>query len=194
MDMGAVHFATSDTVPPPTRVSIPDDAHARARKIAAPFEDTFKVGVVWTGSVTYKGNRFRSFSHTDFLPLADIPGVQLFSLYKGPELAKYHADGSDAFIIDAAGSERNFGDSAAMMEQMDLVISSDTATAHLAGSLQVPAWTVLHWDAFWVWRHRGDSTDWYPGMRLFRQRAALEWDDVMTQVSTALRAKIGERR
>lgn len=193
MDVAAIHFASSDQVPAPVKVNIPQDAHTRAKAIVAPYDNVLKVGVVWTGSVTYKGNRFRSFSHTDFLPLVDIPGVQLFSLYKGPELRSFYADGSDAFIIDAAATERNFGDSAAMMEQMDLVISSDTATAHLAGSLNVPAWTVLHWDAFWVWRHTGDTTDWYPGMRLFRQHKALEWTEVMTEVGTALRAKIGER-
>lgn len=193
MDLAAVHFASADAVPAPTRLQIPDDAHERAQRIVAPFEGALKVGVVWTGSVTYKGNRFRSFSHTNFLPLTDIEGVQLFSLYKGPELAKFKADGSDAFIVDAASTERNFGDSAAMMEQMDIVISSDTATAHLAGSLNVPAWTILHWDGFWFWRHVGDTTAWYPGMRLFRQLKALEWDAVMAEVGAALRAKIGER-
>lgn len=192
MDMARVHFAHSGDVPPPARMTIPDDSHDRAAAIVAPFRDVLKVGVVWTGSVTYKGNGFRSFSHTDFLPLTDIPGVQLFSLYKGPELTKLHADGSDAFIVDTASTERHFGDSAAMMKQMDLVISSDTATAHLAGSLGIPIWTILHWDPFWVWRHAGDSTDWYPGMRLFRQQKALEWTDVLGKVGAALRAKIGD--
>jgi Flp pilus assembly protein TadD len=193
MDVAAIHFAQSDTPPAPTKLSIPGDARDRARAITAPYGDTLKVGVVWTGSVTYKGNGFRSFSHTDFLPLAGISGVQLFSLYKGPELAKFQADGSDAFIIDTASTERNFGDSAAMMQQMDLVISSDTATAHLAGSLGVPTWTILHWDPFWVWRHAGDTSEWYPGMRLFRQSKALEWGDVLAEVGTALRTKTGDR-
>lgn len=193
MDMAAVHFDERDTVPTPTKINIPQDAHERATKIVGPYAKDFKVGVVWTGSVTYKGNGFRSFSHSDFLPLVDIPGVQLFSLYKGPELASFHEDGTDAFIVDTASTERNFGDSAAMMQKMDLVITSDTATAHLGGSLGVPIWTVLHWDAFWVWRHVGDTTDWYPGMRLFRQTTALAWTDVLTEVGTALRAKIGDR-
>lgn len=193
MDMAAIHFAQTDKIPAPTKLQIPAIAQDRAAAIVAPYQDMFKVGVIWSGSVTYKGNGFRSFSHTDFLPLADIEGVQLFSLYKGPALAAFQADGSDAFIINAAASERNFGDNAAMMEQMDLVISSDTATAHLAGSLGVPTWTILHWDPFWVWRHAGDTTDWYPNMRLFRQTSALAWTDVLTEVGTALRAKIGDR-
>lgn len=186
MDMARVHFAETDVVPPPAGLQVPTDAHARAKGILAPFQDKLKVGVVWTGSMTYKGNRFRSFSHTDLLPLADIPGVQLVSLYKGPALEPFYADGSDAFILDAGGSERNFGDSAAMMQALDLVISSDTATLHLAGSLGVPVWGVLHFDPFWVWRHSGESTEWYPGMRLFRQTKALDWADTMAEVAAAL--------
>ena len=186
MDMARVHFAMTDDVPPPARLNVPDASVIRAQDIVAPHADLFKVGVVWTGSVTYKGNKFRSFRHTDLLPLIDLPGVQLFSLYKGPELTSYYADGTDAFIIDAAGSEAHFGDSAAMMQQMDLIITSDTATLHLAGSLGVPCWAVLHWDPFWVWRHSGDSSDWYPGVRLFRQKTALDWVPVIKEVRAAL--------
>jgi len=186
MDTALAHFARTSDVPAPAKMNVPADARTRAQTIVAPYKDVVKVGVVWTGSLTYRGNAFRSFSHTDFLPLTDIPGVQLFSLYKGPALKQYRADGSDAFIVDAAGSERNFGDSAAMMQEMDLIITSDTATAHLAGSLGCPTWTLLHWDPFWVWTHQGDATPWYPGMRLFRQTAAFEWAPVIEDVAAAL--------
>lgn len=190
MDLAALHFAKTDTIPRPARLHVPDDSRARAQSLVQPHIEKFKIGVVWTGSVTYRGNAFRSFSHTDFLPLTDIEGVQLFSLYKGPELATYQADGSDGFIIDTGSSERDFADTAAMMRACDLVITSDTATAHIAGSLGVPVWTVLHWDAFWVWRHTGESTKWYPAMRLFRQHAPLRWDDVMAEVAEAVRARM----
>ena len=186
MDLAAIHFAQSHDVPAPVRLNIPESSRQRARQITAPFADKFKVGVVWTGSVTYKGNAFRSFSHTDFLPLADIAGVQLFSLYKGPMLEPYFADGSSAFIVDAGSDERGFADTAATMEEMDLIITSDTATAHIAGSVATPTWTVLHWDAFWVWRHNGDTTDWYPKMRLFRQDAPLDWAGTLSKVKDAL--------
>ena len=186
MDLAALHFATDPVIPAPTVLHIPDDSTARARTLVAPFADRLKVGVVWTGSVTYRGNAFRSFSHRDFLPLTDIAGVQLFSLYKGPELAAYHADGADAFIVDTGSTERDFADTAAMMQACDLVITSDTATAHIAGSLGVPVWCVLHWDAFWVYSHTGDSTAWYPQMRLFRQHRPLDWDGVMADVGRAL--------
>lgn len=186
MDLAALHFEKSDTIPAPTVLTIPDDSHHRAASIVAPYKDKFKVGVVWSGSVTYKGNAFRSFSHRDYLPLTDLPGVQLFSLYKGPHLEQFHADGSDAFIVDAASTDRDFADCAAMMSALDLVITSDTVSAHMAGSLGVKTWTVLHWDPFWVWTHAGDQTSWYPGMRLFRQKTPLEWDGVMSEVQSAL--------
>lgn len=187
MDMARVHFRHTGHIPPPAKLNVPQDSKLRAADILEPYPNVLKVGVVWTGSMTYKGNGFRSFQHTDLLPLVDIPGVQLVSLYKGKALDAFNADGTSAFILDAAGTERHFGDSAAMMQSLDLVISSDTATLHLAGSLGVPTWGVLHWDPFWVWRHAGETTDWYPGMRLFRQKRALEWSEVIAEVATALR-------
>ena len=186
MDLAGMHFAKSKEVPAPTTLHVPADSTRRAARIVAPYEEALKVGVIWTGSVTYKGNAFRSFSHTDFLPLTDIAGVQLFSLYKGPMLDPYFADGTAGFIVDAGSDERGFADTAATMQAMDLIITSDTATAHIAGSLGVPTWTVLHWDPFWVWTHQGDTTLWYPKMRLFRQQTPLEWSEVMSEIKGAL--------
>ncbi|SHF12758.1 Tetratricopeptide repeat-containing protein [Loktanella atrilutea] len=189
MDLAALHFAEDSRIPPPATLHVPDDSVERAQALVAPHAGRLKVGVVWTGSVTYRGNAFRSFSHRDVMPLTDIPGVQLFSLYKGPELAAYQADGSDAFIIDTGSTERDFADTAAMMRACDLVITSDTATAHIAGSLGVPVWCVLHWDAFWIYTHTGDSTPWYPQMRLFRQHWPLDWGGVMADVGQALQER-----
>ncbi len=186
MDLAALHFKETSAIPSPTVLNVPQDSADRAQRIVDPFPDVLKVGVIWTGSVTYKGNAFRSFSHTDFLPLTDIAGVQLFSLYKGPMLAPYFEDGSSALIVDTGSDERGFADTAATMRAMDLVITSDTATAHIAGSLGIPTWTVLHWDPFWVWTHQGETTPWYPNMKLFRQKTPLNWTDVMAEIRDAL--------
>ena len=190
MDLGRIALKTDADLRRPTQLSIPEDARIRARAITAPYRDKFKVGVVWSGSVTYKANAFRSFSHTDFLPLTDVKSVQLFSLYKGPMLDAFYADGSAGLIVDAASSDRDFADCAATMEEMDLIISSDTATAHIAGSLGLPTWVVLHSDAFWVYRHSGETTPWYPSMRLFRQQQALKWDEVFGRVRVELERKV----
>ncbi|MFT4742530.1 MAG: Tfp pilus assembly protein PilF [Yoonia sp.] len=186
MDLAGVHFSKTNDVPAPARMNVPSESTERAARIVAPYDIVLKIGVVWAGSVTYKGNAFRSFSHTDFLPLTDIEGVQLFSLYKGPMLDPYFADGTSAFIVDAASDESGFSDTAASMQAMDLIITSDTATAHIAGSLGVPTWTVLHWDPFWVWTHVGDTTPWYQNMTLFRQKTPLQWSGVMAELQAAL--------
>ncbi len=193
MDMPIVAYEADEdgTPPPPTKLNVPDDSTQRAKKAVAPFSDKFKVGVVWSGSATYKGNSFRSFSHQEFLPLTDIPGVQL-SLYKGPYLEQFYRDGADAFIVDVASTDRDFADCAAMMQELDLVII-DTATAHIAGSLGIPVWTVLHWDAFWVYRHSGDTTEWYPSMRLFRQEKPREWSAPFARIETALKELVKEQ-
>ncbi len=190
MDLCPSHFDADPAVPPPTRLSVPADSIARARAMTAPHAGKYKVGVVWCGSVTYRGNAFRSFSHTQYLPLLDLPDLQLFSLYKGPELAAFHADGTSAFVIDTASSDRDFADCAAMMQQMDLIVTSDTATAHIAGSLGVPVWTLLHWDAFWLWQHSGTMTPWYPSMQLIRQSNPRDWDGVFVKVRRKLEAEI----
>ncbi|WP_281981091.1 tetratricopeptide repeat protein [Thalassorhabdomicrobium marinisediminis] len=173
-------------IPPPTTLTVPPDSVARAQGFTAHHQDMFKVGVVWSGSATYKGNSFRSFTHRDFLPMARIPNVQLFSLYKGPFLEAYEKDGSAALIIDTASTDRDFADAAATMREMDLIITSDTATAHIAGSLGLPTWVLLHWDAFWVYRHAGRGTKWYPSMRLFRQAAPQDWASVFDAAHAAL--------
>lgn len=173
-------------VPAPSVLTIPGDSAERAKRITTQHGDMFKVGVVWSGSATYKGNSFRSFTHRDFLPMAAVPNVQLFSLYKGPFLEAFHDDGSAALIIDTASTDRDFADCAATMREMDLIITSDTATAHIAGSLAVPTWVMLHWDAFWVYRHHGETTDWYPSMRLFRQPKPQDWQGAFDAVLAAL--------
>lgn len=189
-DLPRLGLRSPADIPAPTRLTVPPDSRDRAREIAGAHRDRFRVGVVWSGSATYRGNRFRSFSHRDLLPLADIPDVQLFSLYKGPALDAFRADGSHAFIIDAGGSDRDFADCAAMMEEMDLVVTSDTATAHIAGSLGVPTWVVLHWDPFWVYGHEGDTTPWYRSMRLFRQRRPGDWSAPFAELKAALQERI----
>jgi hypothetical protein len=123
-----------------------------------------------------------------------MEGVQLFSLYKGPMLEPYYADGSSAFIVDAGGDERGFADTAATMQAMDLVITSDTVTAHIAGSLGIQTWAILHWDPFWVWTHCGESTPWYPNMTLFRQDTPLNWTCVMQEVRVALKSYLKDKK
>ena len=193
MDLPGLHFAATDTIPPPARLTVPEDSRARARALTAPFRDRFRIGVVWSGSPTYRGDAFRSFGHRQFHRLLGLPGVQMFALQKGPGTAGFHADGSAALIIDAGSSDRDLADTAALMGEMDLVITSCTVTAHLAGALGRPVWTLLHWDPFWMWGHAGAATPWYPSMRLIRQDRPRDWDGVFARVREGVAALLRER-
>jgi len=172
----------------------PEDSLRRARAIAAPFDNRFRIGVVWSGSITYKANFKRSFDASRFLPLADLPDVQLFSLYKGPLLDKFREGGESGLIVDAAGDDRDFADAAALVREMDLVIGVDTGVMHLAAVMGRPVWNLLAYSPYWLYGTSGDATPWHPTMRLFRQTAPGDWDGVMEQVQAALKAQLASWR
>ncbi|MCP5072639.1 MAG: tetratricopeptide repeat protein [Rhodobacteraceae bacterium] len=178
MDLPRWLGTTLDTIPPKTELSVPQDAIDRARAMTAPFKGMFKLGVLWSGSVTYRANHKRSFSHRNFLQLSNIASLQMFSLYKGPLLEEFHQDGTSCVILDAAGNDRDFADCAALMRELDLVVTMDSAIAHVAGSLDVPVWNLLHSEAYWLYEPFDDHTPWYPSMRLIRQRKSGNWDAV----------------
>jgi len=186
MDLPLHLGTTLDSIPAPAQLHIPKDAQKRAQHLVAPYKKHFKLGVLWSGSVTYRANHKRSFSHNKFLELADIENLQMFSLYKGPLLERFQSDGSSTFIIDAASSDRDFADSAALMRELDLVISMDSAIVHVAGSLGVPVWNLLHSEPYWLYQPYADHTPWYPSMRLIKQQTAMDWDTTFAQLRTKL--------
>lgn len=179
-----------DGAPPPLpNLNIPADSRERAKAMVRPFGDRFKIGVVWTGSLTYRANHRRSTGPESFLGLATVPGVQLFSLYKGDAHKDFLAGGMAGLILDACGNDRDFADSAALIDEMDLLITTDTAVVHIAASLGKPVWNLLTWEGFWLYGS-GETTPWYPSMRLFRQRANADWDELFTRVEAELRAHL----
>ncbi len=153
--------------------------------------DGLRVGIVWQGNPTYEYDHLRSPALRHFLPLSHVPSVTLYSLQKfhGTEQLD-HVDLSVHPIIPF-GQELDqdipFLDTAATMKALDLVITSDTSTAHLAGGLGVPTWTVLPFAPDWRWPRTGSTTPWYPSMRMFRQPAPLDWPSVFREVEAALR-------
>lgn len=143
-----------------------------------------RVGIIWSGSVTYGNNRHRAASLEDFLPLVEVPSLQLYSLQKGPPQADLSDSGIGNLIVDA--DDFDFAETAALVEELDLVIMTDSAVAHIAGSLNKPVWVLL--DTYPYWYHGTSSTDsaWYPAMRYFRQSRPGDWADVMVDVVAAL--------
>jgi hypothetical protein len=153
-----------------------------------------KIGIVWAGNPTHKNDRNRSARLGDFLRFCGVPGTRFFSLQKGPATEQLAATGADAFMTDLSPHLATFSETAAIVDQLDLVISVDTSIVHLAGALCRPVWCLLPYAPDWRWLLRRDDTPWYPSMRLFRQSRPRQWDDVFETVRHRLSDLIAMRR
>ena len=141
----------------------------------------FKVGLVWAGKPV--PDPFRSCPLACLAPLSEIPGASLYSLQVGEEAAK---PGECPGLIDFSSGIRDFGDTAALISQLDLVISIDTSVAHLAGALGKPVWLLLPMAGDYRWLVDREDSPWYPTMRLFRQKRQGEWDEVVERMRLTL--------
>jgi Flp pilus assembly protein TadD len=158
-----------------------------------PAEDGLRVGIAWQGNMDAERNwaSGRSIPLSALEPLARQPGVRLISLQTGPGAAQLETAGfadrvlSFGEALDAGPNA--FMDTAAIIMSLDLVISSDSAVAHLAGALGVPVWVALHATSEWRWLLDRSDSPWYPTMRLFRQPAPGDWGAVLRDVCGALR-------
>ncbi len=152
----------------------------------------YKVGIVWGGSPTHKNDRNRSCKLTDFLPILQMPGVKFYSLQKGERTTELTQLPAHIQIEDMSSQLNNYADTAAVINQLDLVITVDTSVAHLAGALAKPVWTLLCFNPDWRWLEEGENTPWYPTMRLFRQSQLREWQEVVEKVRVELSRKTEE--
>jgi hypothetical protein len=151
-----------------------------------------KVGIAWQGNPTYRADRQRSIPLAHFAPLADVPGVQLISLQKGKgadQLGTWPGQHAPATLGNQFDEESGaFMDTAAVMKNLDLVITSDTAVAHIAGALAVPVWVPLALVPDWRWLLEREDCPWYPTMRLFRQKHFGRWEEVFHTMAGELMA------
>lgn len=147
----------------------------------------FLVGVAWQGSTgTYPG-RWKSFPLASLAPLAAVPGVRLISLQVGEGTEQLGAAQTMFPIIELPGRRgRDFMETAAIMKQLDLIISPDTAVAHLAGALGLPTWVALSTIGEWRWLAGGDKCLWYPTARWFQQTKFGAWYDVFQRMAAEL--------
>ena len=144
-----------------------------------------------------RGDYYRSIPLAAFAPLADCPGVRLFSLQKGPGHEQLAPLAERMRIVDLGATLDQGGDAfvdtAAVMKHLDLVITSDTAIAHLAGALAVPVWVALQHAPNWRWLLDRDDSPWYPTMRLFRQPRFGDWAATVAAIAAEL-ASLSSRR
>jgi len=171
----------------------------------------FLVGIAWQGNPAYNYDRQRSIPLAHFARLAQVKEVQLISLQKGPgaeqlgwtvdsrrwtehpshrPLSTVHCPPRPCGVLDLGDrldeASGPFMDTAAIMRSLDLVISSDTAVAHLAGALGIPVWVALPLVPDWRWLLQREDSPWYPTMRLFRQTRYGHWDDVFDRMAREL--------
>jgi hypothetical protein len=145
-----------------------------------------KVGLAWAGNPAHRNDSSRSLSLDCLSPLAQVPGVQFYSLQKNPTASRAKPAPPALNLIDWTDQLGDFSDTAALVDHLDLIITADTAVAHLGGALARPTWVLLSFAPDWRWMQQRDDSPWYPSMRLFRQPASGDWDSVIKRVTAAL--------
>jgi tetratricopeptide (TPR) repeat protein len=150
-----------------------------------------RIGVCWQGNPKYAADRLRSFALAQLAPVAAVAGVRLVSLQTGRAVQQIADLRGRLEILDLGAhltrTPGAFVDVAAVIKNLDLVISCDTAIAHLAGALGAPVWLALPYARDWRWLQGRSDTPWYPTMRLFRQSEPRNWDGVFAEMARQLR-------
>ena len=152
-----------------------------------------RIGLVWSGNAAHKRDQDRSIALRTMLPLLDIDAI-FVSLQKDVRASDAAVLKERNDILDLSDGLRDFTDTAALMSQLDLVISVDTSVAHLAGALGKPVWVLLNDVPDWRWLLDRDDSPWYATARLFRQDATCDWNRVIARVHEALREFAATRR
>ncbi|WP_188260912.1 tetratricopeptide repeat protein [Azospirillum tabaci] len=181
-----------DSIPAAVPYLRADPADVAVWRERVPADGRPRVGLVWAGSPrTVRGvaspiDRRRSLPLAALAPLADVAGVRFVSLQMGPGAAQLAEPPAGMDIVDPMGSVRDFADTAALAETLDLVITVDTSVCHLAGGLGRPTWTLSRADACWRWLGNREVNPWYPTMRVFGQDRSGDWSGVVTRLRAAL--------
>jgi hypothetical protein len=164
---------------------------ARSRwsgRLGRPGASALRVGLVWRGNPSHPHDQERSVALAELAGLAR-PEIHFFSLQKGAGCEEISTV-SELALRPLGEQCQNFDDTAAVIEQLDLVITIDTSVAHLAGALGVPTWLMLCWRGEWRWGRDAGNTPWYPSMRLFRQAVPDDWPGVVAAVRAALEERL----
>jgi tetratricopeptide (TPR) repeat protein len=167
---------------------------ARWSRLCAP--GRLNIGICWQGKPGRKIDAGRSIPLAAFAPLAGIPGVRLVSLQRGHGVEQLRGLPTGIRVVEPDptfdGGADAFLDTAALIQSLDLVVTSDTAVAHLAGALGRPAWLALKWMPEWRWMQERTDSPWYPTMRLFRQSTRGDWPGVFAAIAHQVRGLASE--
>ena len=159
-----------------------------------------KIGLCWAGmnrghiaALTAIDSR-RSMTLQDFAPLAKVPGISWVSLQTGSPLDQIKEPPSGMTIGEWSSDLYDFYDTAALVECLDLVITVDTAVAHLAGAMGKEVWMLSRFDGCWRWGHDKETTQWYPSMKIYNQKKAGDWAEVVERVAHDLRNRVQRKQ
>jgi hypothetical protein len=182
---------TLETIPADVPYLAADPRQVERWRAAIATIPGLRVGIAWQGGPKQNLDRLRSFPLAELAPLAGVPGVSLISLQKGAGSEQLADVGFTVWDLGPAYHAGDWLTTAAVVGQLDLIISPDTAIAHLAGALGCPVWVALCRPADWRWLRDRDDSPWYPTMRLFRQDRLGEWRPVFRRMADALAARVG---
>jgi tetratricopeptide (TPR) repeat protein len=183
-------FSTCESSIPSAVPYISADAGSAARYRPRIDERVYNVGVVWGGNPAHRNDAARSMDRKYLLALSSLPGVQMYSLQK-------HEASLDpvppAGVIDLGGELDDLSVTSGVIANLDLVLTVDTAVAHLAGAMGKPVWVLLPFVPDWRWQLDREDSPWYPTMRLFRQSAPGDWWEVMDRVASCLASESAKK-
>ena len=186
MSLARIFKTTPRTIPSaPYLSAAPDLASAWGAKLG-PRTGRLRVGIAWAGNPVHKNDRNRSMRLNQLAPLAAAGDIEFHSLQKGPAAAQPLQPSAGMKLIDFSADLTDFAETAALIENLDLVICVDTAVAHLAGAMGKPVWVLLPFEPDWRWMLNRADSPWYPSMRLFRQTTPGNWNEVIERVRRAL--------
>ena len=193
MSLPGVFRTTVETVPWTGAYLGAERAEAAAKWAAIPeAADMLRIGLGWAGNPRYKADAARSVELKTLVPLLRAVDAVWISLQKGEAAEQLAGLPNDVSVFDGSSQDRDLAETAAMVAGLDLVITTDTCIAHLAGAMGKPVWILLPHVADWRWMEERETTPWYPAARLFRQRAPGDWAEVAERVSNLASLRVSK--
>lgn len=192
LDLPRIFRTRLETIPSDITYMTPPDRAADTRLSAD--ISKLKVGLVWSGNPKHENDHNRSCGLKVLISLLSVPGIACYSLQVGPGVDEIAKLGLGPMVTDLGTGLKDFGDTAAVLSHIDLLVSVDTAIVHLAGALGRPVWTLLPFAPDWRWLLNRDTSPWYPTMRLFRQTRPGDWDGVVAELRESLHQIATESR
>lgn len=177
---------TLHTIPPAPYLQVDESAVDRWKERIKPASGVRKIGVAWSGRAQFKDDHWRSLTLDALAPLAQVQNVTFYSLQVGPATSQLQSPPPGLRLIDLSPHLTDFAETAAALMNLDLLITTDTAIAHLAGAIGMPVWMLTSFSPDWRWQIDRDDSPWYPTMRLFRQTTLDDWKTPVSAIVEAL--------